>query len=177
MNFFTTQRYERYPRKNNNLWFRDSTNNRINLHNILMKYISIVDFDEHQHYHDRKIVIWIKLYTKILTSYKIKKLTIAERWLYIVLLLLAPTKCNKVVYDVSYLCSISDISRKTIIIVGLKKMVKLELIEIKEYRQGLDKVYTKSTLREREKEKEIERDINSFKTNVLNKSTKFRNSL
>jgi len=52
-----------------------------------MKYLSIKNFDKYQHYKDRTITSWIKLYYKILDDYGFLSLRNSERWLFIGLIL------------------------------------------------------------------------------------------
>lgn len=94
-----------------------------------MRYISIVNWEEHQHYKDRNVV-WIKLYTKILTSYKLSQLTPSQRWLYVALLLLAPAKRNLIPYDIPFIRSQCGLYKSKQIPNILQKMVKLKLIVI-----------------------------------------------
>jgi hypothetical protein len=127
-----------------------------------MKYISVVGFSENQHYKDRKIVRWVKLFTDLLTSYKLSQLSVSEKWLYVVFLMLAPAKENQIPRNLLYLSVISQINDEKIIRVAITKMLRLKLITSG---QGIDIVQKKSTPRERERDKEIERG----KTTLLNK--------
>jgi hypothetical protein len=114
-----------------------------------MRYISIVNFEEHQHYKDRNVV-WIKLYLNLLTSYKLSQLTPAQRWLYVALLLLAPAKQNLIPYDIPFIRSQCGLYKSKQIPNILEKMVKLKLIVI----VSDSKLGQSACLEEKERKKE-----------------------
>lgn len=118
-----------------------------------MKYISIVNWEEHQHYSDRN-VIWIKLYTKLLTSYKLRQLSIGSSWFYVQLLLLAPAKSNLIPLDIPYLAATLHIKGLKCPKDSIKKMVKLGLITITNDSEKLSKCYQDACIEEKERKKE-----------------------
>ena len=130
-----------------------------------MKYISVVNFEEHQHYKDRNFVSWIKLYTKILNSHKLFTLTPVERWIYITLLLLAPQKSNRLPQDIAYIKQKAGVYHTKIVKDAIKKMTLIKLIEVKEYRGSIDTLYTDAIPRRVEKKEEKRVDT----TTLLNK--------
>lgn len=131
-----------------------------------MKYISIVNFEEHQHYKNRRIVTWIKLYTKLLHSYKIYQLSPTERWCYIALLLLSPTKNNKIPLDYIYFRQFFGVKQTPTIKKVLEKLEKIGLITTKEYRGNIDELYTRSRVKREE-------NIRKEKKSITNKLTNF----
>lgn len=66
-------------------------------------YLIITNFDHYQHYRERNISSWIKLYYRILDDYKISGLENEERWMFIALLLLAGKMNNQIPLDYQYI--------------------------------------------------------------------------
>ena len=70
-----------------------------------MEYIKIRKFEKYNHYKERHISSWIKLYYNMLDDYKISQLNNEERWIWCGLLLLAGKSNNNIPNDLEYIFS------------------------------------------------------------------------
>lgn len=104
------------------------------------KFLHVKNFDAYQHYKERNISSWIKLYYKTLDDYTISKLTNAERWVFIGLLLIAGKNDNEIPADYPFLsekiCFIDD--RKNFVSI-VEKLIVLELVSLKDKQSGRGK--------------------------------------
>ena len=97
-----------------------------------MDYIKIKNYEKYQHYKERHITSWIKLYYSILDDYKISQLTDMERWIWVGILLLYSRVDTHLPLDYDFIrhkiCNRN--ARRSGIIKTIKKFESIDLIYI-----------------------------------------------
>jgi len=141
-----------------------------------MKYISIPNIKDYQHYKEGRKIIWIKLYLSILNSFKIQQLSDREKWLYISLLLRSALDDNRIALNDTYIRHNCSIKSRQNITKSIKKMARLKLINIKSDSKLIANRYQADSKlieqKEREKEIDIEKEkeiLKKEKNKLLNK--------
>jgi len=106
------------------------------------KFFGITNFTSYQHYKERDITSWIKLYFKILDDYKVIQLEDNERWIFVGLLLLAGKNGNNIPADYMYIAEqICHRNSRNSIEKTIQKLIQFNLL----YEKSLDVVKSVST--------------------------------
>jgi hypothetical protein len=121
--------------------------------------ITIPNWDRFQHY-KKKAPSWIKLYRDTLGDYQIMfGLTPDERWVLVGLWMLAAETGNAIPRDCGYLSTRLQAQVTDGVIEKLQGVGMIEVVEGS--REGLDKVYSKSSLRREEKRREEKKNAHA----------------
>lgn len=111
-----------------------------------MKYISINNWNDFQHYREgSRAITWIKLYLRITDGYRFYKLSDIDKWLFINLCIIAARKGNKMSMDIQWLNKLLTITNHRFLQRRINNLAKLELITIKDDSKLIAKRYQKDS--------------------------------
>ncbi len=125
-------------------------------------FLGVKNFDTYQHYKERNISSWVKLYYKILDNYEIAKLTDAERWVFVGLLLLAGKCNNRIPYDLKFIGEkVSHENDRANLQKTIEKLIGFELLFAKSIDDKKQQSFALSMPIREDKNREEENNINA----------------